>query len=98
MKDLKPTHPQISDGGIGSIIERLQSKQIKEAKKHNIKLFCIIKAGNILAGLLDVLFLGRAKDIAGFIAIRLLGKQSCGCLERQRYLNELFGCEDGIKL
>jgi hypothetical protein len=59
---------------------------------------CIIKVGNIVAGLLDVIFLGRAKDIAGFIAIRLLGKQSCGCLERQRYLNEFFGCPEGIKL
>lgn len=63
-----------------------------------MKKICIIKVGNIVAGLLDVIFLGRAKDIAGFIAIRLLGKQSCGCLERQKYLNELFGCEDGIKL
>lgn len=59
---------------------------------------CIVKVGNIVAGLLDVIFLGRAKDIAGFIAIKWLGKQSCGCLERQAYLNELFGCEDGIKL
>jgi len=63
-----------------------------------MKPICLIKVGNIVAGLLDVILLGRAKDIAGFIAIRLLGKQSCGCLERQRYLNELFGCEDGIKL
>jgi hypothetical protein len=63
-----------------------------------MKKICIAKVGNIVAGLLDVIFLGRAKDIAGFIAIKLLGKQSCGCLERQRYLNELFGCTEGIKL
>jgi hypothetical protein len=59
---------------------------------------CIIKVGNIVAGLLDVIFLGRAKDIAGWIAIDLLGKQTCGCVERQQYLNEFFGCNDGIKL
>lgn len=59
---------------------------------------CIIKVGNIVSGILEVIFLGRAKDIAGFIAIKLLGKQSCGCAERQSYLNALFGCEDGIKL
>jgi len=63
-----------------------------------MKKICIIKVGNIVAGLLDVIFLGRAKDIAGFIAIRLLGKQSCGCIERQIYLNELFGCKEGIQL
>jgi hypothetical protein len=40
----------------------------------------------------------RAGDIAGWIAIKLFNKQSCGCLERQIYLNELFGCPDGIKL
>jgi hypothetical protein len=57
---------------------------------------CIIKVGNIVAGLLDVIFLGRAKDIAGFIAIRLLGRETCGCIERQRYLNVLFGCKEGI--
>jgi hypothetical protein len=59
---------------------------------------CIIKVGNIVSAILDIIFLGRAKDIAGFIAIKLLGKQSCGCLERQIYLNELFGCKEGIKL
>jgi hypothetical protein len=47
---------------------------------------------------LDIVFLGRAKDIAGWIAIKVFNKQSCGCLERQIYLNELFGCPDGIKL
>jgi hypothetical protein len=63
-----------------------------------MKKLCLIKVGNIVSAILDILFLGRAKDIAGFIAIRLLGKQSCGCLERQIYLNELFGCKEGIKL
>jgi hypothetical protein len=47
---------------------------------------------------LDIIFLGRAKDIASYIAIELLGKESCGCLQRQIYLNELFGCKEGIKL
>lgn len=63
-----------------------------------MKKICIIKVGNIVSAILDIIFLGRAKDIAGFIAIKLLGKQSCGCLERQIYLNELFGCKEGIKL
>jgi len=32
MKELKPTHPQISDGGIGAIIERVQKKQGMKVK------------------------------------------------------------------
>ena len=59
---------------------------------------CIIKIGNIVAGLIDVITLGWGKDLAGWIAIKVFNKQSCGCLERQIYLNELFGCPDGIKL
>ena len=59
---------------------------------------CIIKIGNIVSAVLDIIFLGRAKDIAGWIAIKVFNKQSCGCAERQAYLNKLFGCPDGIKL
>lgn len=63
-----------------------------------MKKICIIKVGNIVAGLLDVIFLGRAKDIAGWVAMKVFGRESCGCIERQRYLNELFGCNEGIRL
>jgi hypothetical protein len=59
---------------------------------------CIIKVGNIVSAVLDIVFLGRAKDIAGFIAIKIFNNQSCGCLERQSKLNAFFGCPDGIKL
>jgi hypothetical protein len=47
---------------------------------------------------LDIVFLGRAKDIAGWIAIKVFKKQSCGCAERQSAMNAFFGCPDGIKL
>jgi hypothetical protein len=63
-----------------------------------IKKFCVIKVGNIVSAIIDIILLGRGKDIAGWIAIKVFNKQSCGCLERQIYLNELFGCPDGIKL
>ena len=63
-----------------------------------MKKICIIKVGNIVSAVLDIIFLGRAKDIAGFFAIKIFNKQSCGCIERQAYLNELFGCPDRIKL
>jgi hypothetical protein len=59
---------------------------------------CIIKVGNIVAGLLDVIFLGRAKDVAGWIAWRFFKTHDCKCESRRIYLNELFGCPDGIKL
>ena len=59
---------------------------------------CIIKVGNILAAIFDIVLLGRAKDIAGFIAIKVFNKQSCGCSERQSAINAFFGCPDQIKL
>ena len=59
---------------------------------------CIIKVGNIVSAILDIIFLGRAKDIAGFIAIKIFNKQNCGCAERQSAMNAFFGCPDGIKL
>ena len=62
-----------------------------------MKPICIIKAGNILEGLINVLTLGWGKDIAGYIALKL-GYANCGCEGRRIFLNELFGCEDGIKL
>jgi hypothetical protein len=58
---------------------------------------CIIKVGNILDGLINVITLGWGKDIAGWIALKL-GYESCGCEERRIYLNELFGCKERVKL
>jgi hypothetical protein len=60
-------------------------------------MWCIIKLGNIVDGLINVVTLGRGKDIAGWIALKL-GYASCGCEERRIYLNELCGCKEGIKL
>jgi hypothetical protein len=59
---------------------------------------CIIKVGNIVSAILDIIFLGRAKDIAGFISIKIFNKQNCGCAERQSAMNAFFGCPDGVKL
>jgi hypothetical protein len=59
---------------------------------------CIIKLGNIVEGLINVVTLGWGKDIASWIALKL-GYASCGCEERRIYLNELCGCkEKQIKL
>jgi hypothetical protein len=63
-----------------------------------MKKICIIKVGNIFAGLFDVILLGRAKDIAGWIAINVFNTPDCGCEKRRIKWNALFGCEDGIKL
>ena len=59
---------------------------------------CIAKVGNMVSAVLDIIFFGRAKDIAGWIAIKVFNKQSCGCAERQSAMNAFFGCPDGIKL
>ena len=67
-------------------------KIIKDMKK-----ICIIKVGNILDGLINVLTLGWGKSIASWIAFNL-GYENCGCEERRIWLNEFFGCNEGIKL
>ena len=67
-------------------------------KQDYLRKICIVKVGNIVAGLLDVIFLGRAKDIAGFIAIKIFGLTDCGCESRKRKWDAFFGCYDGIKL
>lgn len=63
-----------------------------------MKTICIIKLGDIVEGLIQVLTFGRGKDIAEFIAHKL-GYQSCGCEERRLKLNKLLGCyQKQIKL
>jgi len=59
---------------------------------------CIIKLGNIVDGLINVITLGWGKDIAGWIAKRFFNLNDCGCEARRIYLNELCGCNNGIKL
>jgi hypothetical protein len=65
--------------------------------KTKLNTMCIIKLGNIVEGLIEVITLGWGKDLAGWIASKL-GYASCGCEERKIWLNELCGCKTGIKL
>jgi hypothetical protein len=58
---------------------------------------CIIKVGNIVDGIINVITLGWGKSIASFIALKL-GYANCGCEERRVFLNEFFGCTEGVKL
>ena len=59
---------------------------------------CIIKLGNIVEGFIEVITLGRGKDIAQWFALRL-GFISCGCDERKEWLNKLSKCpQQDIKL
>lgn len=60
-------------------------------------MICIIKLGNIVEGLINVITLGWGKDLAGWIAGKL-GYADCKCEERRIRLNSLFGCKEGIKL
>jgi hypothetical protein len=58
---------------------------------------CIIRIGNIVEGIINILTLGHGKELAGWIANKL-GYISCGCEERRIWLNELGGCKEGIKI
>lgn len=59
---------------------------------------CIIKLGNIVEGIIEVVTLGRGKDIATWIANKL-GYEDCGCDRRKEWLNKLSKCpQQDIKL
>jgi hypothetical protein len=64
---------------------------------------CKILLGTRLAGLISIITFGTGKHIAKWIAVDLMGKESCGCCQRQEYLDRLFckshdGDCNGIKL
>lgn len=59
---------------------------------------CIWKFGTWLEGLINVLLLGRGKDIAGWVSLKFFGNPDCGCERRRKYLDSLFNCSDNIKL
>lgn len=59
---------------------------------------CIIKVGNIVDAVINILTLGWGKDLAGFISLKFFNNPDCGCEKRRVYLNELFGCSEGLKL
>lgn len=56
---------------------------------------CIIRIGNIVEGIINILTLGHGKELAGYIANKL-GYISCGCEERRIWLNKLGGCNERI--
>ena len=77
------------------MVLQIQNTHTILTKIKNMK--CIIKLGNIVEGLIEVITLGHGKTLAGWIASKL-GYASCGCEERKIWLNELCGCKTGIKL
>lgn len=48
-----------------------------------------IKLGDYVEALIHVITLGFGTRIASWIAVDLLGYQSCGCCERKQWLNRL---------
>jgi len=52
---------------------------------------CIIKLGNMVEAAIELVTLGRGKDMATWIAHKL-GFKSCGCDERKAWFNSLVGC------
>lgn len=61
-------------------------------------MICLIKVGNIVDGLINIVTFGWGKDAAGWIAWKFFGTHDCGCERRRIFLNELFGCKEGLKL
>ena len=59
---------------------------------------CIWRFGTWLEGLINVISFGHGKPLAGWIAIKFFNTPDCGCERRRKYLDNLFGCEEGVKL
>ena len=53
--------------------------------------------GDWIAKVIEIISLGTGKKFATKIA-NLLGFEDCGCSARQKALNKLFGCKEGISL
>lgn len=53
--------------------------------------------GNILERIIHYSTIGFGKRIAIKVA-NFFGFEDCGCSERQKKLNKLFGCKEGIQL
>jgi hypothetical protein len=59
---------------------------------------CIIKLGNMVESVIDLVCLGRGKEIATEIA-NYFGYKDCGCDKRKAWLNKIVGCDPSpIKL
>lgn len=56
-------------------------------------MICLVKIGNIVDGLINVITLGWGKDLSQWIANKL-GYSDCGCEKRRIYLNKIFGCKE----
>lgn len=48
-----------------------------------------IRLGDYLEALIHVITLGFGKRLSTYIAVHLLGFKTCGCCERQEWLNRL---------
>ena len=59
---------------------------------------CIWRFGTWLEGLISVLTAGHGKQFAGWISWTFFRNPDCGCKRRQEYLDNLFGCNNNIKL
>jgi hypothetical protein len=74
-------------------------KLIKESfGKIKLKKICIIRLGNIVEGLIEIITLGWGHEIAGWIAWKYFKTHDCGCERRRVWLNKIVGCNDDINL
>lgn len=63
-------------------------------------MWCRIKIGDWVEAFIHTITLGFGKRISSYIAVDILGYQSCGCEERRIWLNKLT-CKkhkDGIQI
>jgi hypothetical protein len=49
----------------------------------------VIHIGTIVEKIINIITIGQGKRLATWIAVDLLGYESCGCCERKEWLNRL---------
>jgi hypothetical protein len=63
-----------------------------------LKKICIIRLGNIVEGIIEIITLGWGHELAGWIAWKYFKTHDCGCERRRVWLNKIVGCNDDINL
>lgn len=63
-------------------------------------MWCKIKIGDWVEAFIHTITLGFGKRISSYIAVDILGFESCGCEERRIWLNKLTckNYNDGIQI
>ena len=68
----------------------MDNKVYQEGREPSkLPLGCKIQVGTILKWIIAIITLGQGKRLATWFFVRVIGKESCGCCQREEWLNQL---------